>query len=92
MKKELLNKVLNNSTRFIELVFESADGLKLYCRKDGAFFAKNQQEFLSIVGCVLIDSKSSRKEDREIAKKFLNRLKNNSIYSYETGKPITVKW
>ena len=78
--------------QFITLVFQSLDGLKLYRHKDGTFFAKNQQEFLSIVGCILIDSKSSRKEDREIANKLLNRLKTNSIYSYETGKPITVKW
>lgn len=78
--------------QFITLVFESLDGLKLYRRKDGAFFAKNQQEFLSIIGCIMIDSKSSRKEDREIANQLLNRLKNNLIYSLTTGKPITVKW
>lgn len=78
--------------QFISLVFESLDGLKLYRRKDGAFFVKNQQEFLSIVGCIMINANSHKKEDRQTAKKFLSNLKNASIYSLTTGKPITIKW
>ena len=66
--------------------------MKLYRRPNGSYLAKNVNEFLSIVRCIIIDANSSIKQDREIATKFLNTLKNNKVYSIETGKPITVKW
>lgn len=63
--------------------------MKLYRRPNGSYLAKNVNEFLSIVGCIIIDANSSVKQDREIATKFLNTLKNNKVYSIETGKLIT---
>ncbi len=75
-----------------ELIFMSSDGLKLYRQPNGSYLAKNINEFLSIVGCIMIDMNSSCKQDREIASKFLNTLKNNKVYSLETRKLITVKW
>lgn len=75
-----------------ELIFMSSDGLKLYRKPNGSYLAKNEKEFLSIAGCIVIDINSSSKQDREIATKFLNTLKNNKVYSIETGKLITVRW
>ena len=66
--------------------------MKLYRRPNGSYLAKNVNEFLSIVGCIMIDANSSVKQDREIATKFLNIVKNNKVHSIETGKFITVRW
>lgn len=76
----------------IELIFRSADGLNLYRRSDGVFIAQNEHEFLSIVGCIMIDAASDNEDDSFIANSFLERLRNNTVMSIETGKPITVKW
>lgn len=75
-----------------ELIFMSSDGMKLYRRPNGSYLANNEKEFLSIAGCITIAANSSSKQDREIATKFLNTLKNNKVYSIETGKLITVRW
>ena len=75
-----------------ELIFMSSDGLKLYRKPNGSYLANREKEFLSIIGCIMIVANSSSKQDREIATKFLNTLKNNKVYSIETGKLITVKW
>lgn len=75
-----------------ELIFMSSDGLKLYSKPNGSYLANCEKEFLSIVGCIMIAANSSSKQDREIATKFLNTLKNNKVYSIETGKLITVRW
>ena len=75
-----------------ELIFMSSDGLKLYRKPNGTYLANHEKEFLSIIGCIMIAANSSNKQDREIATKFLNTLKNNKVYSIETGKLITVRW
>ena len=75
-----------------ELIFMSSDGLKLYRKPNGSYLAKNVNDFLSIIGCIMIDMNSSSESDQEIASKFLERIKRNDVYSIETRKLITVRW
>ena len=76
----------------IELVFLSLDGMKLYRRPDGIFLVQSEQEFLSIVGCLMIEQHSNVRENRHTATKFLNSLKNNKVYSSKTKKFINKRW
>lgn len=76
----------------IELVFLSLDGMKLYRRPDGIFLVQSEQEFLSIVGCLMIEQHSNVRENRHTATKFLNNLKNNKVYSSKTKKFIDKRW
>lgn len=78
--------------QFITLVYKSLDDLKLYRRKDGVFFAMNANEFLSLVGCIMIDAAEGSRDKRREAKALLKALKSAEVFSLTTGKPITVKW
>jgi len=75
-----------------QMIFRSSDDLKLYRKLNGTYLVNNEREFLSIVGCIIIDQHSHVKEDRTAATFLLNSLKRNKVVSIETGKPITVKW
>lgn len=80
--------MLHNTT----LIFKSSDDLKLYRKPNGTYLVNNQQELLSIVGCIMIDQHSHKKEDRIVATKLLNSLKRNKIVSLESGKTLVLNF
>ena len=67
----------------VSKVFQTADGLTLHIDKEGHFYVASKQHFISIIGALLIDTHSTRKSDRSMAKDLLGTLKQKGVYSLD---------
>lgn len=64
-------------------VFQTADGLELHQDKKGNYYVANRRNMLSILGALLIDANSRRRQDRIMASDVLNSLKKSKVYSLD---------
>lgn len=64
-------------------VFQTADGLTLHQDKKGNYYVANRRSMLSILGALLIDANSHRRQDRIMASGMLNSLKKSKVYSLD---------